>query len=113
MIDAARIANIQNKVKLNVGNRIVMWASGVQIEDVVWLLDQIAALTAEVERLTAKLESDECNAGHKTLPLKLWDCPACGAARDAALDEGYTPLIEAVWRARDALAAYDRLAGGK
>ena len=55
--------------------------------DMRWRPDQIAALTAEVERLTAKLESDECNAGHKTLPLKLWDCPACGAARDAAIKE--------------------------
>lgn len=32
---------------------------------------------AEVERLRAKLSQNKCNSGHETLPLELWDCPAC------------------------------------
>lgn len=45
---------------------------------------QIEALTAQLENanrereaLRAKLDCNRCNAGHKTLPLALWDCPAC------------------------------------
>jgi len=32
---------------------------------------------AEIARLTEKLNANKCNRGHETLPLVLWDCPAC------------------------------------
>ena len=80
------------------------------LQDVPWLLGQLAAQTAEVERLTAKLEGNECNAGHKTLPLKLWDCPACGierlAVRDAALAAA-AGLVQA-WKVRLAYIGHPR-----
>ena len=62
--------------------------------------DQISLLKNENERLTDRIEELEegiakyeepatCNRGHKTLPLKLWDCPECTAQleRKAALQE--------------------------
>jgi hypothetical protein len=50
----------------------------------------LARVTAERDAALAKLNGTRCNAGHDTLPLVLWDCPACHdktrAERDAVLD---------------------------
>ena len=44
-----------------------------QVED--W-----ADKVAQLEEAIAKYEEPAtCNGGHKTLPLKLWDCPECTA----------------------------------
>lgn len=37
----------------------------------------ILDMQGEIARLRANLDANECNAGHKTLPLRLWDCPEC------------------------------------
>lgn len=42
-------------------------------------------MAAEIQRLQAKLDLNECNSGHKTLPLTLWDCPACHDVTKAKL----------------------------
>lgn len=31
----------------------------------------------ERDEALARLEQNRCGNGHKTLPLKLWTCPAC------------------------------------
>lgn len=39
-----------------------------------------ADLFTQLEEAIAKYEEPAtCNGGHKTLPLKLWDCPECTA----------------------------------
>ena len=34
-------------------------------------------LAAAYRTAEAKLNHNRCHSGHETLPLKLWDCPAC------------------------------------
>lgn len=38
---------------------------------------QCAAYEDELARCKEKLACNKCNRGHETLPLILWDCPAC------------------------------------
>ncbi|HEY3434271.1 MAG TPA: hypothetical protein VGK41_01325 [Solirubrobacterales bacterium] len=37
----------------------------------------VVALYEERDRLQTMLDTNRCNRGHETLPLALWDCPAC------------------------------------
>lgn len=39
-------------------------------------------LLEQIDVLHAQLNSNECNSGHKTLPLKLWNCPACAEEKE-------------------------------
>lgn len=41
------------------------------------LLERLLKVEAERDRLQARLNTNRCNRGHKTLPLTLWDCPEC------------------------------------
>lgn len=44
------------------------------------LADTLRAVAAErdaAEHKLAQLEGRRCSAGHETLPLRLWGCPAC------------------------------------
>ena len=45
------------------------------------------ALHTQLAQAQAKMNTNRCNKGHETLPLYLWDCPACHdetrAERDA------------------------------
>lgn len=34
-------------------------------------------MAEEILRLEDRLDNTKCNSGHETLPLMLWDCPAC------------------------------------
>lgn len=38
---------------------------------------EVAALRGELAAARAKLNTNRCNSGHETLPLVLWECPAC------------------------------------
>ena len=38
---------------------------------------KILALLDALEKAEARLQHNRCNSGHETLPLILWDCPAC------------------------------------
>ena len=45
----------------------------------------VERVVAENKRLNDKLNCNRCNKGHITLPLILWDCPACHDETRAAL----------------------------
>ena len=42
--------------------------------------DVVDDLTADRDRLKARLASNKCGHGHVTIPLALWDCPQCHEA---------------------------------
>ena len=49
------------------------------------VLDDLVEARRTIEALQAKLDHNRCNSGHETLPLKLWNCPACGEEREEKL----------------------------
>lgn len=54
-------------------------------------MERANKMELERDALQARLDCTRCNSGHETLPLKLWDCPACTKekvdALQAKLDE--------------------------
>jgi hypothetical protein len=73
-----------------------------QVRDGVSLEARLRAQLAEAQQ---RLNNDRCNRGHKTLPLILWDCPACHEetrAKLAAAEKERDEARSALAVARDA-----------
>jgi len=54
-----------------------------RLDDAYALMDKAVAQRDEA---LARLELNRCNSGHETLPLKLWECPACVAGVEEKLE---------------------------
>ena len=57
---------------------------------------ELAQARRERDELQAKLDQNRCNSGHETLPLKLWNCPACTEEREEKLKDQLTQAREAL-----------------